>query len=79
MRGLVGMEVVSLQSKSGGEGQKRTMQGNSHKVVLEEILQLSLSGRIGEVSNVESSTLGGAGDDGLVLRGVDGLVAAGSD
>lgn len=52
---------------------------DSHKVVLEEILQLSLSGRVGEVSNVESSTLGGAGNDGVVLRGVDGLVATSTD
>ena len=50
-----------------------------HKVVLEEILQLSLGGRIGEVSNIQSPTLRGAGDDGLVLGGVDGLVAASTD
>jgi len=73
------MEVVSLHVKSVQESLPRKQQSNAHKVVLEEVLQLSLSGRIGEVSNVESSTLGGAGDDGLVLRGVDGLVAAGSD
>ena len=53
--------------------------GHLHQVVLEELLQLSLGGRVREVPNVESPTLGGAGDDGLVLGGVDGLVAAGAD
>ena len=48
-----------------------------HKVLLEEFLQLSLGGRVREVSDVQSPALGGTGDDGLVLRGVDGLVAAG--
>lgn len=52
---------------------------NLHKVVLEEVLQLSLGGRVGEVSNVQSPTLSGAGDDGLVLRRVDRLVAAGAN
>lgn len=50
-----------------------------HKVVLEEILQLSLGGRVSEVSDIQSPSLSGAGDDGLVLRGIDGLVAASSD
>lgn len=50
-----------------------------HKVVLEEVLQLSLSGRISEVSNVKSSALSSACDDSLVLRCVDGLVGAGSN
>lgn len=40
-----------------------------HKVVLEEVLQLPLGGRVCEVSNVESPTLGGAGQDSLVLGG----------
>lgn len=52
---------------------------NIHKVVLEEVLQLSLSGRVSEVSNVKSPALGGAGNDGLILAGVDGLVAAGAN
>lgn len=50
-----------------------------HKVVLEEVLQLSLGGRVGEVSNVQSPTLSGAGDHGLVLGRVDRLVSAGAD
>lgn len=50
-----------------------------HKVVLEEVLQLSLGGRVGEVSNVESSTFSSAGDDGLILRCIDGLVGTGSN
>lgn len=53
--------------------------GHLHQVVLEELLQLSLGGRVREVPNVESPTLGGAGDNGLVLGGVDGLVAASAD
>ena len=52
---------------------------NLHKVVLEEVLQLSLGGRVGEVSNVQSPTLSGAGDNGLVLRRVDRLVTAGAN
>jgi hypothetical protein len=50
-----------------------------HKVVLEEVLQLSLGGRVGEVSNVQSPTLSGAGDNGLVLGRVDRLVTAGAN
>jgi len=50
-----------------------------HKVVLEEVLQLSLGGRVREVSNVQSPALGGAGNDGLVLAGIDGLAAAGTN
>ena len=50
-----------------------------HKIVLEELLQLSLSGRVREVSNVQSATLSSAGDDSLVLGGVDGLVTAGTN
>lgn len=52
---------------------------NVHKVVLEELLQLSLGGRIGEVSDVQSPSLCGTGDDGLILRSVDGAVSASAD
>ena len=45
-----------------------------HQVVLEEVLQLPLGGRISEVPNVESPTLSGAGKDSLVL-GCGGLGA----
>lgn len=50
-----------------------------HQVVLEEILQFPLSGRIGEVSDIKSSTLRSTLDDGLVLRGIDWLVATGAN
>lgn len=47
-----------------------------HKVVLEEVLQFPLGGRICEVSNVKSPTLGGAGKNSIVL-GCGGLGASG--
>ena len=50
-----------------------------HKIILEELLQLSLSGRIGEVSNVQSPALSGTGNDGLVLGGIDRLVTTSAD
>ena len=50
-----------------------------HEVLLEELLQLSLSGRVREVSDVQSPSLSRAGDDSLVLRSVDWLVAASSN
>jgi hypothetical protein len=43
--------------------------GHLHQVVLEEFLQLPLVGRVREVSNIESPTLGGACTDGLLLGG----------
>ena len=45
---------------------------NLHQVILEEVLELPLGGRICEVSNVESPSLSGAGKDSLVL-GCGGL------
>lgn len=51
---------------------------HSHKVVLEEFLQFSLGGRVGEVSNVKSPALSGARNDSLVLGSVDGLVGGGA-
>lgn len=50
---------------------------HSHQVVLEEVLQLPLVGRICEVSNVKSPTLGGARTHSLVL-GCGGLLGAGA-
>lgn len=82
MRGLVGMVVDSLcdvlaqacsdvrQADTGREGMY------AHQVVLEEVLQLPLGGRICEVSNVKSPALGGARTDSLVL-GCGGLLSAG--
>ena len=49
-----------------------------HKVVLKEVLQLSLGGRVREISNVQYPALSGAGDSGLVL-GLDRSVAAGDN
>ncbi len=47
---------------------------NLHKVALEEFLQFPLRGRVREIPDVESTTLRSAGQNCLVLRGVDGLV-----
>lgn len=47
----------------------------AHKVVLEEVLQLPLGGRVREVSNIQSPSLGGAGQDSIVL-GCGGLLGA---
>lgn len=58
---------------------KERSEGDVHKVILEEVLQLSLGGRVSEVSNVKSSTLSSAGDDCFVLSSVDGFVASSSD
>ena len=41
---------------------------DSHKVALEEILQLPLGCRIGEVADVQAATFGGAGENGVVGR-----------
>ena len=48
----------------GGEMIKR--RGNSHKIALEEVLQLPLSCRIGQVADVEAAALSSAGRGGLV-------------
>ena len=48
-----------------------------HKIALEEILQLPLSCRVGQVANVETATLGGAGRGSLIGGGliIDGGIA----
>lgn len=46
-----------------------------HQVVLEEILQLPLGGRVREVPDVKSPTLSSAGKDSLIL-GCVGLSAS---
>ena len=43
---------------------------NSHKIALEEVLQLSLGCRIGQVADVEAAALGSAGRGGLVGGGL---------
>lgn len=48
-----------------------------HQIVLEEVLQLPLVGRVREVSNVKSPALGGACTDSLILGG-GGLLGAGA-
>jgi hypothetical protein len=47
-----------------------------HQVVLEEVLQLPLGGRVREVSNVESPALSGARTHGLIVGG-RGLLSTG--
>ena len=47
-----------------------------HKVVCEELLQLPLCGRIGEVSNVQSTTLCSTLDNCFVCGRVDRLVTS---
>lgn len=80
MRGLVGIEVVSLTRRvSHPRRHMNEPRVNLHQVVLEELLQLSLGGRVREVSNVQSPALGSTGNDCLVLGGVDGLVTTGTD
>ena len=49
-----------------------------HKVTLEELPQFPLRGRVREIPDVESTTLRSAGQNGLVLGGVDGLVTTSS-
>lgn len=78
MRGLVGMVVDSLCNVLAlGSTWRGGRRRHSHKVVLEEVLQLPLGGRVREVSNVKSPSLGGAGTDSLVL-GCGGLLGAGA-
>lgn len=47
-----------------------------HQIVLEEVLQLPLGGRISEVPDIKSPALSSAGKDRLVLGG-GGLSASG--
>ena len=52
------------------------MKCSLHKVSLEEFFQLPLCCRIGQVADVKTATLGGAGKDGIVGRlVVGGLVS----
>ena len=48
-----------------------------HEEALEEVLEIPLSGRVREVSNVQTTTFSCTGDNGLVLRGVGGFAASG--
>lgn len=68
---LEGGRSVSVEHTQG----RRCWGANSHEVVLEELLQLPLGGRVGEVPDVESPALGSAGDDCLILGSAGGLVA----
>lgn len=47
-----------------------------HQVVLEELLQLLLGGRVREIPNVKSPTLSGTGNDGFILGSID-MIAVG--
>lgn len=66
--GMTEMEAGSRQAESGRY---------SHKIALEEVLQLLLSCRIGQVANVETASLGSAGRGSLVGGGlvIDGGIA----
>jgi hypothetical protein len=90
--GREGNESVADRARSagvGGDGRGLAVQRVSsgmrhvgrglhvHQVVLEEVLQLPLVGRIREVSNVKSPALGGARTHSLVLGG-RGLRGAGA-
>lgn len=61
-----GRRRVRRRAGAGASGQ------DVHEVSLEEGLQLPLGGRVGEVSDVESSSLRGAGQDRIVLGGLVG-------
>ena len=50
-----------------------------HLVVLEEFFQLSLGGRISEVSDVQSPPFGSAGENSLILRRINGLISTSTD
>ena len=51
---------------------------NLHQEVLEELLQLPLSRRVGEVTNIESSTFGRTSQAGIIFFGTVRLVLVGS-
>jgi hypothetical protein len=53
-----------------GETRSRWNKMNLHKIALEEVLQLPLSCRIGQVANVEATALSSAGRGGLVGGGL---------
>jgi hypothetical protein len=55
-----------------GRQENRASRQNVHEVSLEEGLQLPLGCRVGEVSDVESSSLRSAGQDRIVLGGLVG-------
>lgn len=43
------------------------MSKNLHKIALEELFQLPLGCRVGEVADVQAATLGSAGVDGILV------------
>lgn len=63
-----------------GEGKRGKVRDgeHSHKVALEELLQFPLGCRIGQVADVQTTALSGAGEDGIVVGGgrlgIGGLV-----
>jgi len=48
-------------------GETKKVDGNLHKVALEEVFQLPLCCRIGKVADVQAATFGGAGKDSIVV------------
>lgn len=73
VRGLVGMDVDSLSFPSQphmyivSSGRNE----NSHKVALEEFLEIPLSGRVRQVANVQTTSLSDDGKDSFILSCVD--------
>jgi hypothetical protein len=52
------------------------MLANPHFVVLEELLELPLGGRVGEIPNVQPTTFGSTGKN-VVLRVASGVLNTG--
>ena len=50
--------------------------GYLHKIVLEEVFKLPLLCRVGQIANVQTASLGGAGEDGIGVL-VVGLINMG--
>lgn len=79
VRGFVGIEVVSLRITRQMMDSMRHARGGGkriHKIILEEVLQLSLSGRVREVPNVEPPAFSSRRSDSLILGGARGVVAS---
>lgn len=73
MRGLTGIEVDSLFPHVSTVDQDAAlceMIDNLHIITGEELLQFGLGGRISEIPDVQTTTLGSRSQDTLVGRGV---------
>ena len=76
VRGLVGIEVVSLGVVNIIPLSQDTFVENLHRVSSEEGLEVPLSGRVGEVPYVEATTFGRCSNNGFVLCSVNGLATS---